>query len=105
MYNDMYFQPRKFSVKISIKYEASNQVDSEALKLHQDKPKTTSTTQLFQESGNYIPLFEDTEIQSKCVSHNEILQSKDNFSLLKYIPQRDLQSRQYIVQVKLESTS
>ena len=36
---------------------------------------------LFQESGNNLSLFEETEIQSKCVSHNGILQSK--YKLLK----------------------
>ena len=34
-------------------------------------------TELFQDSSNGLPLFEETEIQSKFVSHNDILQSRD----------------------------
>ena len=67
MYNDMYFQPSKVRVKRYSKYEASNKVDSEALKLHQNKPKILSITELFQDSVNDLPLFEETELQSKCV--------------------------------------
>ena len=48
MYNDVYFQPSKVSFNRDIKYEASNQVDSEAFKLHNNKPKIPSLTELFQ---------------------------------------------------------
>ena len=81
MYNYMYLQSSKFSVNRASKYEASNQVDSEPFKLHQNKPKILSMTELLQEYGNDLPLFEDTEIKSKCVSHNYILQSKDKLFL------------------------
>ena len=59
MYNYMYFQPRKFSVNQSIKDESYNQVDSEAFKLNQNKPKILSMTKLLQESGNGLSLFKE----------------------------------------------
>ena len=58
MYNDMYFQPRKVIVNRSSKYEASNKVDSEAFKIYQNELKITSMTELLQESGKNLPLFE-----------------------------------------------
>ena len=57
MYSDMYFQPREVSVKRASKYELSNQFDSNSFKLHQKEPKIPSMTELFQESGNDLPLF------------------------------------------------
>ena len=57
MYNDMYFQTIKVSVNRAIKYGASNKFYSEAFKLHQDEPKIPYMTELFQESGNELPLF------------------------------------------------
>ena len=60
MYNDMYFQLIKFRVNRAIKDESSNQVYSEAFKLHQNNPKIPYMTELFQESSNYLPLFEET---------------------------------------------
>ena len=48
LYNDMYFQPIKVSVNRSIKDEVSNQVHSEAFRLHPDEPKIPSMTKLFQ---------------------------------------------------------
>ena len=62
-------------------------------------------TELFQESGNDLPLFKDTELQSKFVLQNEILQSKDRLFLIKYTPQRTLRARWYLVQIYLASTS
>ena len=38
-------------------------------------------TELFQESGNDLHLFKDTETQPKCISKNVIPQSKDQFFL------------------------
>ena len=78
IYNGMYFQPIKVSVNRSRKDETSNQFDSEAFKLHQNKPKIPSIIELFQNSGNDITLFEETELQSKCVLHNDIIQSEGN---------------------------
>ena len=63
MHNDTYSQPIKVSVNRANKYEAYNQVYSEALKLHQEKPKIISMMELFQEYGNNIPLFEEKETQ------------------------------------------
>ena len=74
MYNYMYFQPIKVSVRRSRKNEAYNQVDSEEFRLHQDKPKIPSMTELFQEPGNDLPLFEEKEIKSKFVTHNDPIQ-------------------------------
>ena len=79
MYNTIYFQPIKFSVSRASKDESCKQVDLEAFKSHQNEPKIPSMTELFQESGNYLPLFEETEIQSKCVLNSDILQLKDDF--------------------------
>ena len=76
MYNDMYFQQSKVRFDRAIKYEESNQVNSEALKLYQYNPKIPSMTELFQESGNYLLLFKETELKPKCVLYNGILQSK-----------------------------
>ena len=52
-----------------------------------------------QESGDNIPLFNETKNQSKCVFHDDILQSKYKLVLIKYTPQRTLQERGYLVQV------
>ena len=52
----MYLQPIKFIFNRSRKDGASNQVDSEALKLHQNETKVLSMAKLFQESGNDISL-------------------------------------------------
>ena len=76
MYNDMYLQPSKASANRAIRYEASNQVDSESFKLNQDEPKILSMMELINEYGNSPPLFEEKEIQSKSVLHNYIIQSK-----------------------------
>ena len=54
----MYFQPIKVMVNRSSKDKEFNQVDSEAFKLHQKNPKIPSMTELFQKSGNGLPLFE-----------------------------------------------
>ena len=62
-------------------------------------------TGLFQESDNDLPLFEDTELQSKFISYYYILQSKNKSLFLNYTPQRTLQSLWYLVQVELSSTS
>ena len=83
----MYFKPSKVSFNRVREDEASKKVVSETFKLHHNKPKITSMTELFQESGNDIPLLEETEIQSKCVSHNDILESKDKLFFIKYTPQ------------------
>ena len=56
----IYFQPIKVSVQRASKDEVSNQIDSEAFKLHHNKPKIPSMTELFQESGNGLPLFQET---------------------------------------------
>ena len=78
---EMYFQPSKVSVKRSRKDKAPNQVDSEEFKLYQNEPPKPSMTEIFQESSNDLLLFGEKEIQSKCVFHNSIIQSKDKFSL------------------------
>ena len=70
----MYFQPTTVIVDRDIKDEESNQVDSEAFKSHQNEPKIPSMTELFQEFGNDLPLFEETLIQSKYISNNGIPQ-------------------------------
>ena len=62
-------------------------------------------TELFQESGNDLTLFEDTEIQSKFVSHNYIIQSKKYMLLINCKTQITLRELWYIVQVNLESSS
>ena len=62
-------------------------------------------TELFQDSSNGLPLFEETEIQSKFVSHNDILQSKDNLFLINYTPKRTLRARCYLVRFDLAITS
>ena len=105
MYNYMYFQPSKVRVNRSINYEAYNQVDSKSFKLYQNNPKIPSMTELFQESGNDLPLLEETELQSKFVWHNYILQLKDKLFFIKYTPQITLQAQWYIFQVDLASTS
>ena len=56
----IYFQPIKVSVQRASKDEVSNQIDSEAFKLHHNKPKIPPMTELFQESGNGLPLFQET---------------------------------------------
>ena len=84
-------------VNISRIDETSNQFDSEAFKLHHNNPKIPSMTELFQEYSNDLPLFEDTELQSKCVLNNDILQSKDKFFFIKYTTQRTLRARWYLV--------
>ena len=48
MYSEIYFQPIKFSFNRAIKDEASNQDDSKAFKLDQNKPKIPSMTEIFQ---------------------------------------------------------
>ena len=63
MYTDIYFQPSKVSDNRASKDESSNQFDSDVFKLHQNEPKILSMTELFQESRNDLPLFEETEIQ------------------------------------------
>ena len=77
MYNGVYFQPSKVRFNWLKKDEPSNQIESKVFKLHQVKPKIPSMTELFKEYGKDLPLLEEKIIQSKCVSHNDILQSKD----------------------------
>ena len=48
----MYFQPKNVSVNRASKGESSNQVDSEAFKLHQNEPRIPSMIELLQKSGN-----------------------------------------------------
>ena len=105
MYNYMYFQPSKSSINQSITIEASNQVDSEAFKFHQDEPKIMSMIELFQKYGNDLPLLKEKEIKSKCASQNDIIQSKQKLFIIKYTPQKTLRERCYIFQVDLPSTS
>ena len=105
MYNYMYFQPSKSSINQSITIEASNQVDSEEFKLHQDEPKIMSMIELFQKYGNDLPLLKEKEIKSKCASQNDIIQSKQKLFIIKYTPQKTLRERCYIFQVDLPSTS
>ena len=75
----MQVQTRKFSANRYGKYEASNQVDSEALKLHPDEPKIPPMAELYQKPEDVIPLFKEKEIQSKRVLHDDIIQSKYRF--------------------------
>ena len=105
MYHDMYFQPIKISVHWSIEYEASNQVNLEALKLHQDEPKILPMTELSQKSGNCLPLFEEKYIQLKFILHNNIIQSKDRLFFVEYTPKINLWERQCLVLVDLVNTS
>ena len=101
----MHFQPSNIRVNRSRKDEESNQVDSEPIKLHQNQPKILSMIEFFQSYVNDIPLFEETELRSKLVLYNDMLQSKDKWFLIKYTSQRTLRSRWYLVQVYQVSTS
>ena len=51
-----------------------------------------------------MPLLEEIEVQSKCISHNDILQSKDRLFFINYTPQRTLRSWWYLFQVDLAGT-
>ena len=88
-----------------MKHPTSNQVDSEAFKVHQNEPKIPSMTELFQEYGNDLSIFEYTDVQLKLVSHNDILQYKYKSFFTYYAPQRTLRALLYLVQVDLSSTS
>ena len=72
----MCFQPIKYSVNRASKDESFNQFYFEAFKLYQSEPRLPSMTELFQESENDLLLFKETQLQSKRVLQNDILQSK-----------------------------